>query len=98
MRGGGAVIYNISTSPRLVHQHVHTVVGPTLVYNTFWWDCMVHLHIGIPRGLARYLFAFISVLAIVCAQSQEPTAVGQAADIRGVNLGGWFVTEPCEYR
>ncbi|GHJ89429.1 hypothetical protein NliqN6_5831 [Naganishia liquefaciens] len=55
---------------------------------------MVFLTVNVPRGFPTYLYVCFSLLAVAFAQSRQPKAAGQAADIRGVNLGGWFVTEP----
>ncbi|KAJ9107163.1 hypothetical protein QFC19_002823 [Naganishia cerealis] len=55
---------------------------------------MITLRLSIPRGLAANLYLLFCFFTVTSAQSRQPNDVGQVAGIRGVNLGGWFVTEP----
>ncbi|KAJ9112676.1 hypothetical protein QFC22_006178 [Naganishia vaughanmartiniae] len=55
---------------------------------------MIALCLSIHRRLFFKLYLLFCIFALAFAQTQRPNAVGQVASVRGVNLGGWFVTEP----
>lgn len=59
-------------------------------------DRMIALGLSIYRQLSGKFYLLFCFSIVAFAQSRRPNAVGEVATIRGVNLGGWFVTEPCK--
>ncbi|KAJ9119310.1 hypothetical protein QFC24_005781 [Naganishia onofrii] len=57
---------------------------------------MIALCLSIHRRRlsVNLLYLFFCIFTVAFAQNRQPNAVGEVASVRGVNLGGWFVTEP----